>query len=846
MTHASRGLVVRGVRTHNLQGFDVEIPHEALVVVTGPSGSGKSSLAFATVHAESVRRILSASRSTDADAAALARMPDVESIDGLGATLALSQRGVVRSPRTTVATLAGIAAPLRRLFGAFARPACPVCGGDTERHEVGRVVEAISSTREGTRIMVLAKVADGVLGDGRATLATLARAGFVRARIDGQIVAIADAPPLAPRAPHVIEALVDRIVFRPSELDRLREAVELAYRTAGDTVTLAIEGEPDRGFSRLPRCTACGSRADLLPRDAFRVDSPAGCCTRCSGKGYLEADSPSPKRRGRAPRAADEDDERAAPSAAECPDCEGLGLLPASLGARVAGHSFRDVALRPVAELVGFGADVLERVAGARSLEPTIVGLASVAAFLVDVGLGHLALARRAPTLSNGELARVRLSGLLANELTGLVYVLDEPTAGLHPSERPAILRAMRRLVERGNTVLCVEHDADVARASDHVIELGEGAGPAGGRLIASGPPGALPQGCLTRALLDGRLSLPARRPREASSFLGLRGLRVGPFSDVDLRLPRACLTVLSGVSGSGKTTLLRALASVHASALAGTADPLLTRGSEGFEAIARAVRLDDVTSVSGPRALVATRLGLFKPIRELFAGLPEARAKGFDAARFALHAEGGRCEECAGTGKATVQGQAADVDAPCERCEGRRYDAATLAIRYRGLSIADVLEGTVVESIARFEAMPSLHEPLSQARRLGLEHLQLGRPARELSGGESQRLRLAAELSGKAPARSLYLLDEPSRGLHAVDVRRLVHALDELVDAGATVVVADHSLEVIASADFVLDLGVDAERRSFVVDSGTPAELAARLRGPTAEALRGRLSIGE
>lgn len=839
---AARSLIVRGARTHNLRGFDVELPHEALTVITGPSGSGKSSLAFATIHAESVRRYLSASRSTDADAVALARMPDVESIEGLGATLGLSQRGVLRSPRTTVATLAGVAAPLRRIYAAFARPACGVCGGETERHEVGRVVEAMSGTAEGTRLTVLACVADGEVGDGRQTLAALARAGFVRARIDGKVVALADVTGLPPRVAHVIEAVVDRIVHRASEADRLREAVELAYRTAGDTVTMAIEGEGERSFSRLPRCLACGAAAELLPKDAFRPDPATGACSRCGGRGYLEEDAPAPKRRGRAARTPDDEDERVAAGSSDCPDCEGLGLLRSAMLARVAGHSYRDVVLRPVAELGPFCADVVDRVEGARSIEPTLIAMSAASAFLVDVGLGHLSLSRRSPTLSNGELARVRLSGLLANELTGLVYVLDEPTAGLHPSERPAIIRAMRRLVDRGNTVVCVEHDVEVVRAADHVVELGEGAGPSGGRLITSAPPSALPEASLTRSLLEGALDAPAREPRAPRDLLVLEGLTLGPFVDLDVRIPRGRLTVVSGISGSGKTTLLGALASAHARIDAGSAVEFASR-VEGFGAFARTVRLDDATSVAGPRALVATRLGIFKALRDLFAALPDARAKGFDAGRFALHAKGGRCESCAGTGKAVLEGEAAQVDAPCERCEGRRYDAATLAIRYRGLSMADVLEGTIVESIARFEAIPSIHEALSQTRRLGLDYLQLGRPIRELSGGESQRLRLAAELSGKAPAKALYLLDEPSRGLHAVDVRRLIHALDELVEAGATVVVAEHSLDAIASADYVLDLGVDVERRSFVRDQGAPAEIASRRLGPTGEALHRRLA---
>lgn len=813
-----RVIGVRGARTHNLRGIDVDIPEGAFVVVTGPSGSGKSSLAFGTIHAESVRRFASATRALESSFASI-DPPDVDAIEGLGVTIGLSQRAATRSARSTVATACGVADPIRRIFSAIGSPGCPHCGGVGVRHTASDVVDAIASLAQGTRLTILAEVARGELGDARETLGALARAGFVRARLDGEIVSLDDVAGKPRKVRRAVDVVVDRLSVRADDVARLREAVTLAYRTGRGRVLVALEGGEERAYSASPTCESCGRDLEPIDPSTFRVRDPRSACEVCGGTGLASAEPAKRKARRRA-----DDDEDESLAFAECARCEGSGFRAFALDVRAMGATFRALHTTPVRDVVT-GLDTVRVPSVAQA---ALGSLRSVLRFLVDVGLGHLSLSRRAPTLSGGEIARVRLAGLLGNEMVGVTYVLDEPTAGLHASERGPVVRAMRDLVTRGNTVLCVEHERDVLTECDHVIELGPGAGVEGGALVLACARDAVPPESLSGRVVRDALRPFERDPRRSTHDLELRGIQRFPFAGADIRIPHGLLTFVTGPSGSGKSTLLGLLADAHAASHAKSGEARTPFVASGFDAIPRCLRLDDTSGAPSSRSFVATRLGVFTELRELFAALPESRVRGFDASTFGLAKGGARCEVCEGLGVVelpSIAGLAARVE--CERCHGGRFDDAIAEVRYRGLSLVDVLRGTLDESLGRFEAIPKIQRPLAAAVRIGLGHLTLGRSLVDTSGGELVRLRLAAELGVRA-SNPLVLLDEPTRGLHPIDVRRLVDALDELVSLGATLVVADHALEAIACADHVLDLDVDpGARHARVVATGSPVEIS-------------------
>lgn len=816
MSGSSRSIRIRGARTHNLRGVDVELPLERLVVFTGPSGSGKSSLAFDTIHAESVRRF--AGISGGRDEPEVVATPDVAEITGLGVTVGASTRTLVRSSRSTVATLAGIAEPMRRLFSIVARPTCTRCGGSAEVHDVRAATERVMTFAEGTRVVVLALVADSRLDDARATLEALGAAGFVRARIDGTIVDLAEAPRLDPRKPHRIEVVVDRFVVRARDVDRVREAIELAYRTSSGSATVEAEGQAPLDLSMDPRCTVCGAAVPPLRPGAFSPADPDSACETCGGSG-LEALQPRAKKGSK--RAEDDD---ALVADGLCPSCSGTGVREGARNARAFGFSYLEVFTRASVDLVEGLATVEDL--RARALA-TSIGRAL--GFLRDVGLGHLALGRRGSTLSTGEASRARLAGPFANELVDVTYVLDEPTAGLHPRERPAIVDAMRGLVRAGNSVLVVEHDPGVVEAADLVVELGPGAGDAGGSLVFVGPPGGLPAESFTGRL--GRLERvrASRRATAKETFeLDLEGL--SPFAPDRLVFPVGRISALAGPSGSGKSTLLAALSERLAVSVAPR-----RKGAADEAPFDRIVRFDDVAAMPGPRSIVATRLGIFGALRETFAELPEARARGYTAGRFGLTAPGGRCDVCEGRGVLRTSGSRGPAsEVVCPRCGGSRYDVSITAVRYRGASLVDVFAGSLADAHTRFEALPAIERPLAQALRLGLGHLSLGRAASSVSAGESTRLRLAAELGRRSTDRALLLLDEPCRGLSTRDAERLGDALDELVEKGATIVVAEHAVGLLATADHLVDLARDGGLATTIAARGRP-DVLARGDSPTA-----------
>ncbi len=917
---------MRGARVHNLKGLDCELPRGRLVVVTGPSGSGKSSLAFDTLYAEGQRRYV---ESLSPQARALlgaAEKPDVEAVSGLLPAIAIDQRTTVAHPRSTVATLTEIHDHLRVLYANFGTPHCPSCGRPLGAQTVEQMAERLLRFPAGSGLVVLAPVARGRRGGLRGELATLVRQGYRKARVDGRVQDLASIT-LDQRRTHTVEVVVDRLTVGAPAARRLRTALEGALALGGDTAVVAVEGAGERLLSRRLACLACDvSVPDPTPR-AFSFNSAHGACAACDGLGQrFEVDprrvvpddgvsllggavrcwphplstalrrallglsrrfgfsletplrdlAPAaletllhgdgngfegalPPLRGRLLSAVRRDGLEATEAAARfaevrpftasvtCDSCGGSRLRKESLAVRLAGRSLADycrLSVRAAAEaFAALTVDGRERDVAERLLLPVRARLR----FLDEVGLGYLTLDRPAHSLSGGEAQRTRLAGQLGAQLTGVLYVLDEPSVGLHPRDNQRLLDTLRQVRDLGNTVLVVEHDEAAIRAADWVLDLGEGAGALGGRLMYQGPPAGL-DGSLTGRYLRGelRIPVPASRRRPTGS-LRLVGVQEHNLQDVDVELPLGVLVAVTGPSGSGKSTLVedvlhRALArTLHGAA----AEPGRHRALEGGDALDKVVAVDQSPLGRTPRSNPATATGAFTLIRQLFSWLPEARARGWGAGRFSFNVKGGRCEACRGDGQRLLRMRLLpSVAVPCAACRGRRYNRETLEVLYRGRSIADVLAMTVDEGRALLGAHPALDRILGTLSAVGLGYLRLGQSASTLSGGEAQRVKLARELSRRHRGRTLFILDEPTTGLHQDDVRVLLGVLDRLVEAGNTVVVVEHHLDVIKTADWVIDLGPDGgDEGGRLLAAGTPEEVAACAESHTGRYLRGALA---
>ncbi len=936
-------IVVRGARTHNLRGIDVTLPRNRLVVITGPSGSGKSSLAFDTLYAEGQRRYVESLSSYARQFLDQLEKPDVDSIEGLSPALAIEQRSLGRSPRSTVGTTTEIADYLRLLYARTGEPDCPGCGAPIARQTVTQMIDRVLGLAEGTRVQVLAPLVRGRRGAYRKELEDLQRRGYVQARIDGEIRDLSEDVKLDRHKHHDIEAVIDRLIVRERVRARLGASLESALELADGLAILLVERSDSGGsdewlLSRTSACVTCGiSFPEIAPR-MFSFNNPAGACPACSGLGSRQrfdagrvvpdADAPlrdaiapwqakrharyyaqvladvarhfevaldtpwcqlpiavqravlegidepiafsvgvEPTRTGRArtnrirrPWAGVLDDlerredtklERYQTSAT-CSDCNGSRLRVEARHVRVGGVAIHELCARTIGEVRRFLASVV--VSGAARREAADRVLAEIGerlAFLVDVGLEYLTLDRPTASLSGGEAQRIRLATQIGSSLLGVLYILDEPSIGLHARDNHLLLASLAKLRDAGNSVVVVEHDEATIRAADHVIDMGPGAGIHGGEVVASGTPSDLAEDSRspTGAWLAGRhaIAVPARR-RVASEFITLRGARSHNLKDLELVLPLGVLTVVTGVSGSGKSTLIndtlqRALAARLHGALEvpGEFDSL-----EGADRIDKVIDVDQSPIGRTPRSNPATYTGAFDGIRQLFAHVPEARARGYDAGRFSFNVPGGRCEACEGAGQIRVEMHfLPDLFVACEICGGRRYERETLEITYRGRNIADVLEMTVEEALALLTNVPKVRRPLEALHDVGLDYLRVGQPATTLSGGEAQRVKLARELARRGTGRTLYLLDEPTTGLHLSDVARLVDLLVRLVERGNTVVVIEHHLDVIKCADHVIDLGPDGGAAGGeIVIAGTPERVAAESRSHTGAYLAPLLSL--
>ena len=917
-------IIVRGAAEHNLKKIDVEIPRNQLVVVTGVSGSGKSSLAFDTIYAEGQRRYVESLSAYARQFLELMHKPEVESIEGLSPAIAIEQKTTSRNPRSTVGTVTEIYDYLRLLYARVGRPHCPNCGKPIERQTVQQIVDAVLSLPEGTRAQVLAPVVRRRKGHYRKDLERFAAQGFVRARIDGEMVDLDLPPELDKKKAHDIEIVVDRIVVRPDVKGRLTDSVETALKQAEGLVRIVLD-DGERLYSEHFACVDCGvSLPEMAPR-AFSFNSPFGACPTCDGLGVhrefdpdkivadpeaplghgalefvsgMEAsfvrellavvlrangipvntawrDLPAKVRRivmygsgaqeydfvfqgdrskytfrrnfeGIIPRLERKAKETTSEqtreelekymSSSPCPACEGARLRPETLAVTVGGKNIAEA----TALTVGAARAFFERLELApREREIARLVLKEIRerlGFLDNVGLGYLTLDRGAATLSGGEGQRIRLATQVGSRLSGVLYVLDEPSIGLHQRDNRKLIEALKAMRDLGNTVIVVEHDEETIRSADYVVDLGPGAGELGGEVVVAGTPEKIARSArsLTGRYLSGRarIEVPKKRLAPNDAWLEVKGARAHNLRGVDARFPLGLFTCVTGVSGSGKSTLVgETLFPALLRHFGVAADKPGDYGEiVGLDQLDKVIDIDQSPIGRTPRSNPATYVGLFAPIRELFAQAPEARARGYKPGRFSFNVKRGRCEACEGAGLIKIEMHfLPDVFVTCEECGGRRYNRETLEVLWKGASIADVLDMTVAKALEFFSAVPQIERKLRTLQEVGLGYVRLGQQATTLSGGEAQRIKLAKELSRRSTGRTLYLLDEPTTGLHFEDVRKLLEVLLRLRDEGNTIVVIEHNLDVVKTADWVIDLGPEGgDGGGRIIAAGTPETVAA------------------
>ena len=953
---SSESLVVRGAREHNLKNVTVEFPRDQLVVITGLSGSGKSSLAFDTIYAEGQRRYVESLSAYARQFLGLMEKPDVDAIEGLSPAISIEQKTAGHNPRSTVGTITEVYDYLRLLWARGGTPHCPKDGSPIERQSASQITDLVLDWPEGTKVEVLAPLVRGRKGEFRDVFEAARKQGFVRVRVDGETHDLSQVPKLNRRQNHEIAVVVDRLVVRKADRGRLADSIETALKAADGTVEVVRQGQGGGGggpratlFSERYACPECGlSLPELEPRQ-FSFNSPFGACPECSGlgvrrevnadlvlgdpslsilegvilpwgepSGYLRKvilpslarafkfelnapwrdlappvkkallygapgrtltfhyDSSSPQgeyqsawegvlkhveRRYRE-TASDGVREQLEEYMVEqpCPACRGKRLRPESLSVLVHGKSIGDVVELSVADALAFFESLPLRGNGRPGLDPAIAGpiLKEVndrLRFLRNVGLEYLTLGRSAESLSGGEAQRIRLATQIGSRLVGVLYILDEPSVGLHQRDNARLLATLKDLRDLGNTVLVVEHDEETIRSADHVVDLGPRAGRHGGEVVVTGSFGEILShpDSLTARYLRGELRIPVpprRRVADPERRLGVVGARQHNLRNLTVEFPLGLFTAVTGVSGSGKSTLVtdilyRALARhfYRARVLPGAHDRI-----EGLDRIDKVIDVDQSPIGRTPRSNPATYTGLFTPIRELFTYLPESKLRGYGPGRFSFNVKGGRCEACHGDGLVKVEMHfLPDVYVPCEVCKGRRYNRETLEVRYKGKSIADVLEMSVAEALDFFENQPRIRTKLELLNDVGLGYIHLGQSATTLSGGEAQRVKLATELAKRDTGRTLYILDEPTTGLHFEDVRLLLEVLHRLVDKGNTVVVIEHNLDVVKTADWVIDLGPEGGAAGgTVVAAGTPERVARVEASYTGRFLRKVLAVGD
>ncbi len=923
---------MQGAREHNLKNVSVALPKDKLVVITGPSGSGKSSLAFDTIFAEGQRRYVQSLSAYARQFLGVLNKPDVDDISGLSPAVSIEQKGISHNPRSTVGTVTEVYDYLRLLFSRVGIPHCPVCGELVHRYSLDEILDLVFRDLAGRRVEILAPLVRGKKGEHRNILEEARREGFLRVRVDGRVLWLEEEIQLDKKRKHSIEIVVDRLTPSEENRDRLSESTETAVRLGGGYVLFVTAEGEEKLFSENFACPHCEiSLPEIEPR-LFSFNSPFGACPACSGLGSHEhfsvdlAVDParsvwegallpwktshymlrklravsdqngwdlskpfrelpprvsgavlegSPERvpmtyrengqdqsymgryEGLLPWLENRWTETESESVTEelvsfrtedqCRECLGKRLRPEALAVTVDGMGIAEVTEMPVADLLE-RIDRLQLSPAALEISRQILDeLRKRLSFMVDVGVGYLSLSRRADSLSGGESQRIRLATQIGSKLSGVLYVLDEPTIGLHPRDTDRLLKTLMAVRDLGNTVLVVEHDRDTMLAADFILELGPGAGEHGGNVVAAGTrESILESSCMTGPYLKGIASgaVLRKEPHKPTGWLDVLGAKEHNLKDIDVSLPLGVLTCITGVSGSGKSTfmhdiLYRGLKRLMDRDFRGRSGQ--HRDIRNWESLKNVVLVDQNPIGRTPRSNPATYTGLFTPIRELFSKLPEARIRGFQPGRFSFNVRGGRCEACKGEGESRISMLfMPDVFVPCEICKGKRYNHETLEVRYKGKTIADVLDMPVEEALAFFSDIPRIASKLRVIEEAGLGYIRLGQPAPTLSGGEAQRVKLATELSKRFTGQTLYLLDEPTTGLHYTDVHKLLLLLHRLVDQGNTVVMIEHNLDVLVSSDHLVDLGPDGGAAGGkVVAKGSPEEVSQKRRGHTARCLR-------
>ena len=914
-------ITVRGARQHNLKNISVEIPRNTLTVITGLSGSGKSSLAFDTIYAEGQRRYVETLSAYARQFLDQMERPDVDSIDGLSPAISIEQKTTSRSPRSTVGTITEIYDYLRLLYANVGLPHCPQCGREITRQSADQIVQRVLELKAEDRVMILAPIVRGRKGEFTKELEKLAAHGFVRARIDGELRNLEEEIKLDKRKNHTIEVVIDRLLVKPGIEKRLESSVAIAMKLAAGLVLVAVVDGQEHLFSSRLACPVCAINVPTLEPRSFSFNSVYGACPECHGLGskydfdpakvivdwskplldgglgpgsgstYLhrllalaaeaygfDLSTPFDKLPEQTqtlvlygPEAAQarkvgfhgviaflkQNLEEASSesyrewllnymSATECPACHGRRLRPESLAVKVNQLSIADFTALAVEKAIQAVAKIKlsER---ERQIAGRVVGeVAERLQFLNAVGLGYISLDRSAATLSGGEGQRIRLATQIGSRLRGVLYVLDEPSIGLHHRDNGRLLRALEDLRDLGNTVLVVEHDEETIRRADYVIDLGPGAGRHGGAVVAAGPPKDIEKApaSLTGRYISGELSIEMRPQRRKTNghVITVLGARENNLKNLDISFPLGVMTVVTGVSGSGKSTLVndilyRALAK---QLYRSREEPGAHKGIAGAENVDKVIRIDQSPIGRTPRSNPATYTGVFTQIRDLYAMLPESRERGYKAGRFSFNVSGGRCEACQGEGQKRIEMNfLPDVYVQCDICGGKRYNHETLAVKFKGYSIADLLETSAADALPALENIPQVRQKLQTLVDVGLGYIHLGQSAVTLSGGEAQRIKLARELSKRQTGRTLYLLDEPTTGLHFDDVKKLLDVLHRLTDLGNTIVIIEHNMDVIRSADWIIDLGPEGgDDGGRVVVQGTPEQVGRARKSYTGQAL--------
>ncbi len=936
-------IVVHGAREHNLKNVDVEIPRDKLVVLTGLSGSGKSSLAFDTIYAEGQRRYVESLSSYARMFLGQMEKPDVDMIDGLSPAISIDQKTTSKNPRSTVGTVTEIYDYLRLLYARIGIPHCPICGREIKQQTVDQIVDQVLALPEKTRVQVLAPVVRGRKGTHQKEFEGARRSGFVRARVDGLLYDLNEPIELNKNQKHTIEIVVDRLVIKPDVRSRLADSIEVAAGLTGGVVIVNVIDGEDITFSQNYACPEHGVSVEELTPRMFSFNNPFGACKKCTGlgvfmkvdprliipddrvsisKGGLKAsgwamegstiaamymqglsehygfslDTPIgelPKeivdvllygtkgekiklrrtgeygsgtytapfegvinnleRRFRETSSNWIKEEiEGYMSAVPCDACHGRRLSPESLGVTVGGLNISELCDKSVTEALEFVDALALTERESMIAAPIIKEIKSRLGFLQSVGLEYLTLSRASGTLSGGESQRIRLATQIGSSLMGVLYILDEPSIGLHQRDNHKLLGTLKRLRDLGNTVIVVEHDEDTMRAADYIVDVGPGAGVHGGNIIYAGPVKGIEKckGSVTGQYLSGRkkVEVPEKRRQGSGNFLEIKGAAQNNLQKVNVKIPLGELVCVTGVSGSGKSSLVN---EILYKKLAGSLNRAHTHPGAhkeilGLEYLDKVIQIDQSPIGRTPRSNPATYTGLLNDVRTLFASTQEAKMRGFTASRFSFNVKGGRCEACQGDGIICIEMHfLPDVYVPCEVCKGQRYNRETLEVKYKGKSIYDVLEMTVEEGLEFFRDIPKLARRLQTLQDVGLGYVKIGQPATTLSGGEAQRVKLATELSKRPTGKTIYILDEPTTGLHIADVHKLIEVLQRLVDTGNTVVVIEHNLDLIKTADHIIDLGPEGGNRGGkIVAEGTPEEVALVEGSYTGQYLRGMLGL--